>query len=316
MASIALLDDYQSVALEMADWSRLQAAHRITVFNEHIKDVDTLAKALAGFEIIGIMRERTPFTRALFEKLPNLKLLITTGMRNASVDMKAAADHNVTVCGTNAGNHATAELAFGLLLSLARHLHTEFRNMREGRWQTTVGNDVRGKTLGLLGLGRLGGEVAKYAKVFGMNTIAWSQNLTTERATEAGVERVEKADLFRRADFVSVHLVLSDRSRGLVSAPELALMKPTASIINTSRGPIIDIGALAAALKEKRIAGAALDVYDSEPLAADHPIRSEPRAVLTPHIGYVTEETYRTFYGNMVESIDGWLAGKPVRVIS
>jgi phosphoglycerate dehydrogenase-like enzyme len=316
MASIALLDDYQSVALEMADWSRLQAAHRITVFNEHIKDVDTLAKALAGFEIIGIMRERTPFTRALFEKLPNLKLLITTGMRNASVDMKAAADHNVTVCGTNAGNHATAELAFGLLLSLARHLHTEFRNMREGRWQTTVGNDVRGKTLGLLGLGRLGGEVAKYAKVFGMNTIAWSQNLTTERATEAGVERVEKADLFRRADFISVHLVLSDRSRGLVSAPELALMKPTASIINTSRGPIIDANALAAALKEKRIAGAALDVYDSEPLPADHPIRSEPRAVLTPHIGYVTEETYRTFYGNMVESIEGWLAGKPVRVIS
>jgi phosphoglycerate dehydrogenase-like enzyme len=316
MASIALLDDYQNVALKMADWSRLQAAHRITVFNEHIKDVDTLAKALAGFEIIGIMRERTPFTRALFEKLPNLKLLITTGMRNASVDMKAAADHNVTVCGTNAGNHATAELAFGLLLSLARHLHTEFRNMREGRWQTTVGNDVRGKTLGLLGLGRLGGEVAKYAKVFGMNTIAWSQNLTTERATEAGVERVEKADLFRRADFISVHLVLSDRSRGLVSAPELALMKPTASIINTSRGPIIDANALAAALKEKRIAGAALDVYDSEPLPADHPIRSEPRAVLTPHIGYVTEETYRTFYGNMVESIDGWLAGKPVRVIS
>jgi phosphoglycerate dehydrogenase-like enzyme len=316
MASIALLDDYQSVALEMADWSRLQAAHRITVFNEHIKDVDTLAKALAGFEIIGIMRERTPFTRALFEKLPNLKLLITTGMRNASADMKAAADHNVTVCGTNAGNHATAELAFGLLLSLARHLHTEFRNMREGRWQTTVGNDVRGKTLGLLGLGRLGGEVAKYAKVFGMNTIAWSQNLTTERATEAGVERVEKADLFRRADFISVHLVLSDRSRGLVSAPELALMKPTASIINTSRGPIIDANALAAALKEKRIAGAALDVYDSEPLPADHPIRSEPRAVLTPHIGYVTEETYRTFYGNMVESIEGWLAGKPVRVIS
>jgi phosphoglycerate dehydrogenase-like enzyme len=188
--------------------------------------------------------------------------------------------------------------------------------MHEGRWQTTVGNDVRGKTLGLLGLGRLGGEVAKYAKVFGMDTIAWSQNLTAERAAEAGAERVEKADLFRRSDFISVHLVLSDRSRGLVGAPELALMKPTASIINTSRGPIIDANALAAALKEKRIAGAALDVYETEPLPADHPIRSEPRAVLTPHIGYVTEETYRTFYGNMVESIEGWLAGKPVRIIS
>lgn len=316
MASIALLDDYQNVALKMADWSRLQAAHRVTVFNEHMRDVDTLAQALAGFEIIGIMRERTPFSRALFEKLPNLKLLVTTGMRNASIDMKAASDHKVTVCGTNAGNHATAELAFGLLLSLARHLGTEFRNMREGRWQTTVGNDVRGKTLGLLGLGRLGAEVAKYGKVFGMNTIAWSQNLTAERAAEIGAERVEKADLFRRSDFISVHLVLSDRSRGLVGAPELALMKPTASIINTSRGPIIDANALATALKEKRIRGAALDVYDSEPLAADHPLRSEPRAILTPHIGYVTEETYRTFYTNMVEAIEGWLAGKPVRTIS
>ena len=316
MASIALLDDYQNVALRMADWSRLQAAHSIKVFDRHLDDTDAVAKALAAFEIIGIMRERTPFTRALFEKLPNLKLLITTGMRNASIDMQAAADRKVTVCGTNAGNHATAELAFGLLLALARHLGTEFHNMRQGRWQTTVGNDVRGKTLGLLGLGRLGAEVAGFGKAFGMNTIAWSQNLTPERAKQAGAELVTKQELFARSDFISVHLVLSDRSRGLVAAPELALMRPTASIINTSRGPIIDAGALAAALKEKRIAGAALDVYDSEPLAADHPLRSEPRAILTPHIGYVTEETYRIFYGNMVESIEGWLAGKPVRVIA
>lgn len=316
MATIAVLDDYQNVALEMADWSRLQAAHRVTVFNEHLKDVDTAAKALAGFEIIGIMRERTPFPRALFEKLPNLELLVTTGMRNASIDMKAAAEHKVTVCGTEAGNHATAELAFGLLLALARHLPVEFGNMRDGRWQTTLGNDVRGKTLGLLGLGRLGSAMAGYGKAFGMNLIAWSQNLTAERAAEAGAARVEKADLFARSDFISVHLVLSDRSRGLVGAPELALMKPTASIINTSRGPIIDSMALAAALKEKRIAGAALDVYDSEPLPAGHPLRSEPHAVLTPHIGYVTEETYRKFYGNMAENIEGWLAGKPVRVIT
>lgn len=188
--------------------------------------------------------------------------------------------------------------------------------MRDGRWQTTLGNDVRGKTLGLLGLGRLGSAMAGYGKAFGMNLIAWSQNLTAERAAEAGAARVEKNDLFARSDFISVHLVLSDRSRGLVGAPELALMKPTASIINTSRGPIIDSLALAAALKEKRIAGAALDVYDSEPLPAGHPLRSEPHAVLTPHIGYVTEETYRKFYGNMAENIEGWLAGKPVRVIT
>ena len=316
MVAIAVLDDYQGVALKMADWSRLQASHRVNVFKEHMKDVDSVAKALADFEVVCIMRERTPFSRALFGKLPKLKLLITTGMRNASVDMKAAADHGIVVCGTEAGGHATAELAFGLLISLARHLDVEYRNMRDGRWQTTVGNDIRGKMLGLLGLGRLGGEVAKFGQAFGMNLIAWSQNLTDERAREIGAERVEKEDLFRRADFISVHLVLSDRSRGLVGPPELALMQPTASIINTSRGPIIDATALAAALKEKRIAGAALDVYDAEPLAADHPLRSEPRAILTPHIGYVTEETYRIFYSGIVEAIEGWLAGKPVRVIS
>ncbi len=315
MVNIALLDDYQNVALKMADWSGLQANHKITVFNEHIKGEDAVAKALADFEVVGIMRERTPFPRTLLERLPKLKLLVTTGLRNASVDVQAAKARNVVVSGTEAGGHATAELAFGLLISLARNLPTEFSNMRDGRWQTTVGTDVRGKTLGLLGLGKLGGEVAKFGKAFGMKPIAWSQNLTAERATEQGVERVEKDDLFRRADFISIHLVLSDRSRGLVGARELGLMQPTASIINTSRGPIIDAAALATALKEKRIRGAAIDVYDTEPLPADHPLRSEPRAVLTPHIGYVTEESYRLFFAGMVEAIEGWLAGKPVRVI-
>jgi phosphoglycerate dehydrogenase-like enzyme len=315
MVAIAILDDYQNVALKLADWSKLQAAHKVTVFNEHLKDVETAAKALADFEVIGIMRERTPFPRAMFERLPKLKLLVTTAMRNASIDLQAAADHKVTVCGTPAGGHCTAELAFGLLIALARHFDVEFRNMREGRWQTTVGSDIRGKTLGLLGLGRLGGEMAKFGSAFGMKLIAWSQNLTPDRAKEAGAELVKKEDLFRRSDFVSVHLVLSDRSRGLVGAPELALMKPTACIINTSRGPIIDANALAAALKEKRIAGAALDVYDVEPLPANHPLRSEPRAVLTPHIGYVTEETYRAFYGGMAEVMQAWIAGKPIRVI-
>lgn len=316
MAAIAILDDYQNVALKMADWSRLQANHRVTVFNKHLKTQDEVAQALAGFEIVSIMRERTPFPRALLERLPDLKLLVTTGGRNASVDVKAAAERGITVCGTDAGGHATAELAFGLILSLARHLPTEFNNMREGRWQTTLGNDIRGKTMGLLGLGKLGGEVAKFGKAFGMPLIAWSQNLTTERAAEIGAERVEKDELFGRADYISVHLVLSDRSRGLVGARELNLMKPTACIVNTSRGPIIDAGALAAALKEKRIAGAALDVYDTEPLPADHPLRSEPRAVLTPHIGYVTEESYRTFFHGIIAAIDAWLAGKPIRVIS
>jgi phosphoglycerate dehydrogenase-like enzyme len=314
MAAIAILDDYQNVALKMADWSKLQASHRITVFNKPFKTQDEVAKALAGFEIVNIMRERTPFPRALLERLPDLKLLITTGPRNASVDVKAATERGIVVCGTSAGGHATAELAFGLILSLARNLPIEFNNMREGRWQTTLGQDIRGKTLGLLGLGKLGGEVAKFGKVFGMNLIAWSQ--TPERAAEIGAQRVEKDELFRRADFISVHLVLSDRSRGLVGARELGLMKPSAAIVNTSRGPIIDADALAAALKEKRIAGAALDVYDTEPLPADHPLRSEPRAVLTPHIGYVTEESYRTFFAGVIAAIDGYLAGKPVQVIA
>jgi phosphoglycerate dehydrogenase-like enzyme len=316
MAAIAIIDDYQNVALKMADWSKLQASHRITVFNKPFKTQDEVANALAGFEIVNIMRERTPFPRALLERLPDLKLLITTGPRNASVDVKAANERGIIVSGTPAGGHATAELAFGLILSLARNLPTEFNNMREGRWQTTLGQDIRGKTLGLLGLGKLGGEVAKFGKVFGMNLIAWSQNLTPERAAEIGAQRVEKDDLFRRADFISVHLVLSDRSRGLVGARELGLMKPSAAVVNTSRGPIIDASALAAALKEKRIAGAALDVYDTEPLPADHPLRSEPRAVLTPHIGYVTEESYRTFFAGVIAAIDGYLAGKPVQVIT
>jgi len=315
MAKIALLDDYQNVALKMADWSGLQAKHQITVFSQHLGSEEAVAKALSDFEVIGIMRERTPFPRTLLERLPNLKLLVTTGLRNASVDVKAAKERGIVVSGTESGGHATAELAFALLLSLARNLPTELDNMRQGRWQTTVGRDVRGKTLGLLGLGRLGSEVAKFGKAFGMNAIAWSQNLTPERAAEIGAERVEKDDLFRRSDFISVHLVLSDRSRGLVGARELALMKPSASIINTSRGPIIDADALAAALKEKRIAGAAIDVYDVEPLPAGHPIRSEPRAVLTPHIGYVTEESYKLFFEGMVEAIEAFFAGKPIRLL-
>ena len=228
----------------------------------------------------------------------------------------ARAERGITVCGTDGSSHATAELAMAMVLGLARNFHVELRNMQDGRWQTTIGQDLKGKTMGVLGLGRLGGGLAGYARAFGMDIIAWSQNLTDEKAREKGATRVEKAELFRRSDFISIHLVLSDRSRGLVGAPELALMKPTASIVNTSRGPIIDGTALAAALKDGRIAGAALDVYDIEPLPASDAIRKEPRALLTPHIGYVTAETYKLFFGGMAEAIEGYLAGKPVRVIA
>ena len=315
MANIAVLDDFQKVALTMADWSGLQKAHAITVFDKPMLSQDEVARALAPFEIVGIMRERTAFPGALIEQLPNLKLLVTTGLRNASVDVKAANERGITVCGTPGGGHATAELAMGLMLGLARNFHTEIANVREGRWQSTVGLDMRGKTLGLLGLGKLGSELATFAKAFQMKLIAWSQNLTAEDAAAKGVERVEKDELFRRADFISVHLVLSDRSRGLVGAREIGLMKPSAFLVNTSRGPIIDAAALAEALKAGRIRGAALDVYDHEPLPPDHPIRREPRALLTPHIGYVTEEGYRLFFAGMVAAIEGFLAGKPVRVI-
>lgn len=316
MVAIAVLDDYQRVAFEMADWSRLRDLHRVTVFDQPFESQEAARQALVGFDVICALRERTPLPRPLIEALPNLRLIVTAGMRNAAIDVKAAAERKVMVCGTDSGGHATAELAMGLIIGLARNLHVEIANMREGRWQTTVGQDLRGKTLGLVGLGRLGGHLSRMGRAFGMRTIAWSQNLTPQRAYECGAEKVTQEELLERADFVSIHLVLSDRSRGLIGAPELARMKPTAFLVNTSRAPIVDVGALATALREKRLAGAALDVYDHEPLPAADALRSEPRALLTPHIGYVTRETYRLFYGGMVEAIESWLAGKPVRVIS
>jgi phosphoglycerate dehydrogenase-like enzyme len=316
MVSIAVLDDYQNVALKLADWSRLQAGHRVQVFNKHFGDLETAAKALQGFEVVGVMRERTPFSRALFDKLPNLKLLVTTGKRNASIDLAAAKDRGVLVCNTGGAGRATAELAIGLMIGLARHLGVEFQNMRNGGWQTTVGSDLDGKTLGLIGLGNLGGKVARIGKAIGMKTIAWSENLTAERAREQGAERVDKDALFRQSDVISINTVLSDRTRGLVGAREFGLMKPTALLVNTSRGPIVDQAALLTALREKRIAGYGADVYDSEPLPASHPLRAEPRALLTPHIGYVTEETYRDFYAGMVAAIEAWLAGKPINVLT
>lgn len=315
MVAIAILDDYQNVALEMADWSRLQDEHRITVFNQPFADEEAAARALGGFDVVCLMRERTPFPASLIERLPSLRLIVTSGNRNAAIDMAAAAKRGVLVCGTDSPAYATAELAMGLMLSLARNIHTEFANMRAGGWQTTLGRDLRGSTLGLIGLGRLGGRVALYARAFEMKVIAWSENLTQQRCDEVGAEKVDKDELLRRADAISIHTRLSNRTRGLIGARELGLMKPTAYLINTSRGPIVDESALIEALQQGRIAGAALDVYDREPLPADHPLRSSPRVLLTPHLGYVTEQTYRVFYGGMVAAIEGWLAGKPVGVI-
>ena len=316
MPRVAVLDDYQNVALKMADWSAIPAGYDVTVFDDHVSEPEALASRLAEFEIVCIMRERTPFPRAVFAALPKLKLLVTTGGRNLSVDVAAATEHGVTVCGTRGTTPPTPELAMGLILSLARNIPFEHRAMQEGRWQTMIGRSLHGATLVLLGVGRLGGYVAKLGKAFGMEAIGWSQNLTDEKAAEHGVKRVERDELFSRADFLSIHLVLGDRSRGLVGADDLGRMKPTAFLVNTSRGPIVQQEALIDALRERRIAGAGLDVYDVEPLPADHPLRSLDNVVLTPHLGYVTDDTYRFFYADTVECITAWAKREPVRVIT
>jgi phosphoglycerate dehydrogenase-like enzyme len=307
---IAILDDYQNVALGFADWDSLDA--EIEVFTKPLGDV---AERLAEFDVIVAMRERTRFPAEVLGKLPALKLLVSTGRRNAAIDIDAARELGIVVSGTGYIAHPTAEHTWALILAAARNLPAEERSMREGGWQIDVGSGLHGKTLGLLGLGNLGARAAKVGQAFGMETIAWSQNLTQEKAAEHGVTAVSKEDLFARADVLSVHLVLSDRSRGLVGAPELAAMKPTAILVNTSRGPIVDEAALLDALRRKEIACAALDVYDTEPLPADHPLRSLGNTVLTPHVGYVTREVYEIFFRDAVEDIAAFKAGAPLRVM-
>jgi len=297
---LSILDDYQGVALQMADWSRLEGRLEIAVERRPFADEHEAARALADSEIVVAMRERTPFARSLIERLPKLKLLITTGLRNASIDMAAARERGVTVCGTEGSGADTAELAWGLILGAARRIAEDHRSMREGQWQTRIGHRLGGKTLGIVGLGKLGSAVARVGLAFDMKVVAWSQNLTAEQAAARGVERVEKDELFRRADVVSVHLVLSARSRGLIGRDEIALMKKDAILVNTSRGPIVYAG---------------FDVYDREPLPADHPLRRAPNVLLTPHIGYVTQENYRGWYPQIVENVAAFLDGKPVRVI-
>ena len=315
MARIAVMDDYQGIALSMDGWEKLPSDSEIEAFRDHLSDEDALVQRLAPFDIIVAMRERTPFPRSLLSRLPNLKLLVTTGARNASIDVRAATDLGVTVCGTGGMPTPTAELTWGLIIGSLRHIAEEDKATRAGRWQTTIGPSLHGATLGCVGLGNLGSQVAKVGLAFGMNVIAWSQNLTPERAEEVGATLVTREQLFSEADVVSIHLVLSDRTRGLVSQPELALMKPTAFLVNTSRGPIVDEPALVAALRDRRIAGAGLDVFDQEPLPAGHPFLELDNTLITPHLGYVTLETYKRFYGEAVEDIIGYLSGTPQRVI-
>ena len=315
MARVAVLDDYQNVARRMADWASLPAGTDVAVFSDHLSDPGAVAARLADFDAVVAMRERTPFPRALLERLPKLKLLVTTGMRNASIDVAAATERKIVVCGTAGLPYPTAELTWGLILALFRHIPAEDRATREGRWQISCGLGLNGKTLGVVGLGGLGSRVAKIGRAFEMNVIAWSQNLTAARAAEIGATLVTKDELLARSDVVSIHLVLGERTRKLIGARELAQMKPSAFLINTSRGPIVDEASLVAALRQGKLAGAGLDVYDEEPLALDHPLRNLPNTVITPHLGYVTEEGYGIFYGQALEDVKAWLAGEPVRVL-
>jgi phosphoglycerate dehydrogenase-like enzyme len=314
----AILDDYQNVALKLADWTKITKDVEIKVFTEAVRrsDADTI-RDLKDFDIVVMMRERTRFPRAVIDGLPKLKLLITTGAYNASIDLKACQERGIVVSGTGGFGNPTTGITFGLILELTRRIGWEHARLKAGApWQATLGMDIEGRTLGLLGLGRLGARAAGVGKAFGMKVIAWSQNLTPDRCKEVGVEYATKDDLLRNADIVSIHLVLGDRTRGLIGARELAAMKKTAYLVNTSRGPIVDEKALIDALTKKQIAGAGLDVFDVEPLPLDHPYRKMDNVVITPHLGYVSQQNYEKYYPDIVDDIRGFLDGKPVRVVA
>jgi phosphoglycerate dehydrogenase-like enzyme len=307
---IAVLDDYQQVAVKFADWSAINKKAEVSIFHDHVANENAVITRLLPFEVICVMRERTPLTRDILSHLPNLKLIVSTGKRNASIDIKAADELGITIKYTNYVESGAPELTWALLMAIARHIPTEVNNFRAGGWQTTISADFKGKTIGIIGLGRVGSKIAAYAKAFDMNVIAWSQNLTAEKAAEAGAHLVSKEELFKQADFVTIHMVLSDRSRGIVDKESLLLMKPTAYFINTSRGPLVNEAGLTEVLQQHKIAGAALDVYDTEPLPANHPFRKMDNVLATSHIGYVTEETYRVFYGDTVKAVEEWLEHK------
>ena len=315
MPTVTILDDYQNVALASADWSAVQARYSVDVLTEHISDEASLVRRLAGSEVVVAMRERTPFPAGVLDQLPALRLLVTTGKGNAAIDVAAAERRGVMVCGTTSSGSAVPELTIGMIIALTRSFAQEDAAVRAGGWQHTIGPGLAGSTLGIIGLGRLGVPVAELAQAFGMSVIAWSPNLTQERAEPHGVRAVSKGELFAGSDVITIHMPLSDTSRGLVQGDDLALMKPTAYLINTSRGPIVDEVALINVLRGRRIAGAGLDVYDVEPLPADHPLRGLPNTLLLPHIGYVTTDGYRTWYGQVVEDILAWADGQPIRTI-
>jgi phosphoglycerate dehydrogenase-like enzyme len=312
---IAVLDDYQGVATDVADWTPLRGRADVVTFTDHLADPDRVVERLADFDIVVAMRERTPFRRELLAGLPRLRLLVTTGMRNAAIDIGAAAERGVTVCGTGMSPTAPVELTWALLMALVRDVPGEDRRTRDGLWQRTLPLELAGSTLGILGLGRLGRQVAAIAALFGMTVIAWSENLTASAASKLAVERVAKAELFRRSDIVTIHTVLSDRTRNLVGAAELELLGSAGYLVNTSRGPIVNEGELVAALHGGTIAGAALDVFDVEPLPAGHPLLSTPRTILSPHVGFVSRQAYAATYTQVVDDIVGWLDGNPVRVL-
>jgi phosphoglycerate dehydrogenase-like enzyme len=304
---VAILDDYQNVALTMADWSRVESKAEVTVFTDHVSDPDAVVARLQPFDVLCVMRERTPLPRQILERLPRLKMIASTGPGNASIDQQAVRERNIHLTNTGYRSTPTIELTWALILAVMRNLVGEASSVRAGGWQTSVGQELSGKVLGVLGLGRIGSEIARIGAAFGMDVIAWSQNLTPERAQVAGATPVSKEELFARSDVLSIHLVLSERTRGLVGGAEIAAMKPTAWLVNTSRGPIVDEEALISALRSQSIAGAALDVFDTEPLPAGHALRTLPNVLATPHIGYVAEDLYRTFYGDAAVSIEKWL---------
>jgi phosphoglycerate dehydrogenase-like enzyme len=304
---VAILDDYQNVALTMADWSRVESKAEVTVFTDHVSDPDAVVARLQPFDVLCVMRERTPLPRQILERLPRLKMIASTGPGNASIDQQAVRERNIHLTNTGYRSTPTIELTWALILAVMRNLVGEASSVRAGGWQTSVGQELSGKVLGVLGLGRIGSEIARIGAAFGMDIIAWSQNLTPERAQVAGATPVSKEELFARSDVLSIHLVLSERTRGLVGGAEIAAMKPTAWLVNTSRGPIVDEEALISALRSQSIAGAALDVFDTEPLPAGHALRTLPNVLATPHIGYVAEDLYRTFYGDAAASIEKWL---------
>jgi len=312
---IAVIDDWQNVASGVVDWSVLETVGQVHFLHDYPADTATMIERLKGFEVICVMRERSPFDKALLQGLPKLKLLVTGGMRNAAIDIAAAKAQGIQVCGTDSYKHAAPELTWALIMASTRNLVAEANSLRAGNWQVGLGGDLYGKTLGILGLGSIGQKVAQFAQAFGMRVIAWSENLTPERAAQSGVTWVSKQALFEQADILTVHLVLSDRSRGLVDAQALGWMKPGARLVNTARGPIVDEQALVQALQSGRLAGAALDVYSEEPLPADHPFRHLPNVLATPHVGYVSEQNYRQFYAQMIEDIQAWANGASIRAL-